>query len=309
MLELLLDLSLNFKTVEKLMLNSLNSIHTCEAILSQVKKNHPDVSVSTYKFKHLAAAFAEKCSLPQTESLYLASSLGLKLYPRPQGIPETWITTLCKSFLSQKYINPVNPLEYTIVMPPDSFGRLPYVLQHTPGGWADARWFLEIIPELQKIINDNAAHRPFSVAFNHAFNANKSTPGQIRALNLFFEKYVPGVEGICATCYQVSLPKSGAGERWHQIYNGNEYEVRLSAAKTYGHVEQKTEYISQTIIDQNKQSVFAMWDPQRCNVQYTNNMKQGPTHIPWDIYDYNKFNIRMPGCQCKNQLKHKYQIK
>ncbi len=279
------------------------TICTWGNIVKEVKQIYPEIEIHSDKFKQLTASLAEKYGLVTEQSLFLASSLGIKFFPRPLGIPETWVSTLCKSFMSQKYTNPENPLEYAIVTQPDALGKLLSVIQRTPSGWADARWFFEIIPELNTIINNPKAPRPFSEAFNNIINSNKLNPWQVHALNLFFEKYVPGIEGICPTCYQIQLPRSGAGERWLNRSNGHEYEVRLSAAKTYGYPEQRREYVSQTIVNPTGEALFAMWDPLKCKVEYTDNMRQGFTHIPWEIYDYNKFSISMPLCKCKYQVK------
>lgn len=161
---------------------------------------------------------------------------------------------------------------------------------------------------MNSIIKDPTLGEPFSRQFNEKINQKMAsqhndkgwTPGQIQAFNLFFEKYVPGLEGICFSCFKVMLPRSGSGERWlHQDSSGAEYEVRLSAAKSLGFPSQQSEYVSQTITDINKARKFAMWDTKKCEVVYSNSMKQGPTHIPWPIYDYNKFILDMPICKCK----------
>ncbi len=96
------------------------------------------------------------------------------------------------------------------------------------------------------------------------------------------------------------LPISGAGKRFLQRKNGREFEVRLSAAKPHAYYsEQRRTYVTQTITNQNDDSIFVMWDPQKCEIKYTNILEQGETHIPWEIYDYDKFNIGIPKCQCQ----------
>lgn len=287
----------------------LQTILSSEGIISKIKKNYPDVSPNSLKFKHLAAAFAETLNLNNQAVSELAITLGLKWYPRPQGIPNNWEAKLCKSYFAQKYVNPMDFLEYLIVVPPNFRGNSPYILHRTSTGWADARWFYEVIPQLETLIKDPTIGLPFKVKFNEAVNqvlaksqSGKVTPGQIQAINLFFEKYVPSLEGICSTCYNVMLPKSGAGERWLKQIDGTSYEIRLSAAKPQGEPGQRAEYVSQTIIDESGDYMYAMWNSANCKVEYTDIMKQGPTHIPWEIYDYNKFNIGIPPCLCKKGI-------
>jgi hypothetical protein len=270
------------------------------------------VDERSFKFKHLVASEIENNLLSSNHVKYLANQLNIKLYPRPLGLPEEWPVTLCKSFLSQKYINPLDTSEWLVVLRPDAYGKLPYIIHRTSIGFADARWFYEVVPQLASIVKDPSFGRPFSMSFNENINkmfasernGKGMTTGQIQAINLFFQKYVPGVESICTTCFKVMLPRSGAGERWlHEAQNGEKYEVRLSAAKPMGQTGQRREYISQTIIDKNQAFTYALWDPKKCNVEYSDDMKQEGTHIPWTIYDYSKFNIGMPICRCKQKSK------
>lgn len=281
----------------------LRTANTYMDVLEIVSRDYPHVPTNSFKYKHIVASVSEKSRLSKNGIMNLAMNLGLKFYQRPIGIPETWHLKICKKFLAQKYINPSDPIEYVVVVPPDRIGFCPYVIHRSFGGWADVRWFSEVLPQLDNILK--MKHIPFSRPFNAEVNKEKMYPGQIQALNLFFEKYVPGVAGICASCFQVMLPTSGSGERWlHNSQDGKNYEVRLSAAKPFAvHSEQQREYVSQTITDQNKKLLHAMWDPQKCQVDYTGVMKQGSTHIPWEIYDYDKFNIGMPLCRCKKNIK------
>lgn len=193
-------------------------------------------------------------------------------------------------------------------MHPDAFGQNPYIIYCTAGGFADVRWFYEVIPELANIVKDPTIGKPFSMRFNESVNqlfASKNngrgmSAGQIHAFNLFFQKYVPQLEGVCGSCFRVMLPRSGAGERWrHEAQGGEKFEIRLSAAKPMGLPGQTVEYVSQTITDQNQKNRYALWDVKVNGMQYTDNMKQEATHIPWTIYDYQKFSLDMPICLCK----------
>lgn len=65
---------------------------------------------------------------------------------------------------------------------------------------------------------------------------------------------------------------------------------------------QTVEYVSQTIIDRNQKNRYALWDVKVNGMQYTDNMNQEATHIPWTIYDYQKFNLDMPICLCKTRF-------
>lgn len=126
------------------------------------------------------------------------------------------------------------------------------------------------------------------------------TPGQIQTINLFFEKYVPGIEGICTSCYKVSLPMAGSGEQW-KFRSDERYEIRLSAAKPQGFPGQRREYVTQTSLNKSDNLKFAMWNSSTCAPEYTDLLKQEATHIPWEIYDFNQFSIDMPRCQCNRR--------
>ncbi|MBA2367987.1 MAG: hypothetical protein H0V82_03065 [Candidatus Protochlamydia sp.] len=280
----------------------LKTANTYMDVLEIVAKNYPHVPKNSFKFKQIVASISENSFLSKNGIYNLAMNIGLRFYQKPIGIPETWDLKICKKFLAQKYINPSDSYEYVVVLPPDRIGFCPYVIHRTLNGWGDVRWFSEVLPQLDNILK--MKHIPFSLQFNKEVNKEKKYPGQIQALNLFFEKYVPGLEGICASCFQVMLPKSGSGERWlHTDTNKKIYEVRLSAAKPLAsYAEQRREYVSQTITEKNE-PIYAMWDPQKSQVDYTAVMEQGFTHIPWEIYDFEKFSLGMPLCQCKKNFK------
>ncbi|MBA2367390.1 MAG: hypothetical protein H0V82_00005 [Candidatus Protochlamydia sp.] len=280
-------------------------------VIEKVKINHPHIKKNTFKYKHLIAEEAEYHNLPKLAVQNLALYLGIKLFPQPQGIPTSWPTYLCKKFLGQKYVNPLNSMEWVIVKQSCPMGKEPYIIHRTIDGFADNRWFYEIVPQLFEISNAPNLGIAFSSNFNEAMNKKFATQnkerqmtlGQVQAINLFFDKYVPSLEGVCSRCFQVTLPKRGAGERWLQENNGKTYEIRLSAAKPLGKNGQRTEYVSQTIIDEEKCELHALWDPNKSIVEYTYNMRQEFTHIPWSIYDYDKFNVKMPICICKGDFK------
>lgn len=290
--------------------------HTWRSIINDVKRAYSSVNPQSFKFKQLVIAQSENLTLFPQDIVDLGLHLGMKLFPRPKGIGQDWKYSLCKSYLSQRYTNPKNPCEYTVVVPPGNKGSLPYVIHRSGQGYADARWFLEVIPELATIISDPAVGRPFSMNFNSELNkffetrnhGKGMTPGQIQALNLFFEKYVPGIEGICTSCFKVSLPISGAGERW-TLRSDDRYEVRLSAAKPNGKSRQQSEYVSHAEVDQNQELLYALWDPAQCQVRYGHKIVGGQkneqniidSHIPWKVYDFDKLSIGMPRCQCKNK--------
>ena len=295
-------------------------------VIGAVKKENPRVNPVSYQYKHLITAEAEskhpdgrkKYNLSRDSVVNLATYLGIRLFSQPTGIPTTWPMSLCKKYLTQKYINPADITEWVVVKQADAWGGLPYVIHRTPHGFADARWFYEVAPQLYDIAKDPTLGIVFSGKFNETVNKKfisqnnfkGMTPGQIQTINLFFDKYVPSLEGLCSTCFKVSLPRSGAGERWvREEANGMIYEVRLSAAKPTGQKGQRIEYVSQTIIDQNQdKNYFALWDPIKSSFEYTNNMKQEYTHIPWSTYDYNKFNVNMPLCLCKGKYHEKKQF-
>lgn len=187
---------------------------------------------------------------------------------------------------------------------PKNYGHLPYLIHRTSVGYADITWFKEVIPELEKIIKDPTIGYSFSRKFNAAVNQlfdKGMKPGQVQALNLFFGKYVPGIEGVCTTCYKVTLPMSGAGEKWTNRKD-ERYEVRLSAAKPQSsHPGQQIEYVSHTELDGRNEEIFATWNKKKGVAGFDKKMDQEDTHIPWDVYDFNKFSVGMPLCRCRKK--------
>ncbi|MBA2367695.1 MAG: hypothetical protein H0V82_01565 [Candidatus Protochlamydia sp.] len=287
-------------------------------IVVKIKREHPSVETTSYKYKRLVLHEGEKHHLSLNCIHDLAHYLNIKLFSRPIGIPESWSMSLCKSYVAQKYVNPTDLEEWVVIVKPDSWGGHPYIIHRTSQGFADTRWFEEVIPYLQNIIKDPTLGIPFMIRFNEGVNkifasqndGKGMTPGQIQALNLFFDKYVPCLE-MCTTCFQVSLPETGAGERWlRNEPDGKIYEVRLSAAKPKSKKKgQQVEYVSQAIYDiPNKNDVYAFWDPIIKKFDYTSNMVQEYTHIPWETYDYKKFDLRMPLCKCKENFTWKLKV-
>ncbi len=268
----------------------------------------------SHKFKVIAAKIAEENDLGSGQVTELALGLGIKWYQRPKNVPDTWKLILCKSHLSQRYINPTDSAEHVTVKPPDSPGDLPYIIHRTVAGFADPRWFCDVIPNLDNllktVLSDPKIRHPlnedFNLLINQYFaserNGQGMTTGQVQALNLFFEKHVPGLEGICTTCFRVSLPLRGAGERWTHRSN-EKYEVRLSAAKPLARFScQQTEYVTHRELNQKGEQIFATWDSKNEVVGTDSDNTLPTTHIPWTAYDFNKFQIGMPICTCLKKL-------
>ena len=278
-------------------------------IIKIVQCNYPDVSPRSAKFITLVAIEADKHDIPDHQVAQLALQMGLKMYPRPKNVPETWKVKLCKNYLAQRYENPGDPFEYVVVLPGSSIGRLPYVIHRTPVGYADPTWFLEIVPQLQKILKDPTLGHPFTRRFNKSVNEilekqpRGILPGQIKALTLFFEQYiplgyVPQIEGVCGSCFKISLPDGGAGEKW--THRSDEtYEVRLSAAKANPLPGQQTPYVTHREVSKNKTILHAFWNTtdKKVGPPSPSNRPEG-VHIPWEDYDYNKFCVDMPVCTC-----------
>ncbi len=273
-------------------------------ILRRVKRENPGLDPLSHKFKIVIAEACELVDLPTRQVKEMMLNFGHYFCRTPPGIPDHWNLVWCKSFLSPKYCNPDDPYEYVTVVPEVRRGHLPYVIHHSSQGFADRRWFLEIIPQLETILKDPTIGKPFSFKFNEAINAlfgDKMTPGQVAALNIFFGKFVPGVEGICTKCYYVTLPRSGSGESWRNRENPD-FEVRLSAAKPNGREGQRYKYVSHTEVDQSGNESYATWNPITLQAGFDPDMVQRNTHIPWEVYDFEKFSFRMPRCRCDRKL-------
>ncbi len=279
-----------------------------QTIVSEVEALRPDLHHRSREYKHLILAAAEKRPLSPHQVNQLAHHLNLKLYPKPSNLPEDWKYFLCKSYLAQRYRHPSDSREYVVVMPPSSIGYRPYVIHRTRIGYADPRWFYEVVPQLEKIIKDPTVGDLFSRKFNRTLNSlcenapGGMTMGQVQAINLFFEQYVPGVTGLCPVCFKVSLPRGGAGKRWRYRHN-EDYEVRISAAKPDAdHACQQRVYVSHTEVSDENKRVHARWDEKTGTISFDPEMRQETTHIPWEAYDFDKFSFKMPGCQCKKKF-------
>lgn len=193
-------------------------------VIRKLKQERPDLNHYSHLFKVSAARISEELNLPASQLINLALHLGVRWFPKPVNIPDTWKIVLCKKFLSQRYNNPTNPEEYVVIKSPNSYGGLPYIIHKTSEGYAENRWFTEVIPNLNELLAQafSDCKYPYTEDFNttvnqffeNAQNGKGMTVGQVAAFNLFFDKYVPGLEGICTNCFRVSLPNSGAGERW-----------------------------------------------------------------------------------------------
>lgn len=269
--------------------------------MKQLEQEHADVSPYSHKFKILMALESEKHDLPEAQIKEMILSFERVLSRKPKNIPDNWKLKWCKFYLAPRYENPNDSMEYIVTIPHDDRGFLPYIIHHTRGGFADARWFYEIVPQLEQILRDKSLGRPFSFKFNEAINqmfGDQMTRGQVQAINVFFGKFVPGIEGVCSTCYKVSLPDSGSGEKW-TYRRKNKYEIRLSAAKPNGKAGQKVEYVSHTELDSEGNLIFATWDKEKSEKGFDYFMRQKNTHIPWEVYDFDKFSLRMPLCTCR----------
>lgn len=293
----------------------VQTIRCWNEVLAQVKSDYPHISPRIHKYKLIIAKLAEEADLSSNQTTQLALHIGLKWYPRPKNVPESWKLLICKDHLSQKYLNPLDLREYVSIKLPKALGGLPYILHRTSQGYADAQWFYEMVPELEMLLKDPTISHPFSELFNLTVNRlfeNRRnglgmTVGQLQAINLFFEKHVPGLDGICTTCFKISLPKSGAGERF--VHRQNDfYEVRLSAAKPNARFpNQRIEYVTHREVDlaseiSNPTAIYSTWNKKKKSMGFDKNVQQEDSHIPWNIYDFKKFEIGMPICKCMKKF-------
>lgn len=256
---------------------------TPEEILDKTRKEYPNIDPRSRKFQIKAIDIAERENTSSKTLRDLAIHFGIHLFEKPKNIPDGWKSTICKSYLAEKYYPESNVNEYVIVKS-ERRGFNPYLIYRKNGVFVDALWFYEVIPQLEKLLEyiSSKGWKPFSANFNEYINDFfDSLPqkglkiGQVDALNKFFEKYVPEIEGICTTCYKLSLPNIGAGQKW-VLKEDEDYEIRLSAAKKSGLPGQKVEYVSfrapaqenMKVYDKNEkfvaidrgEVVFATWD-------------------------------------------------
>lgn len=135
---------------------------------------------------------------------------------------------------------------------------------------------------------------------NKAFSINGMKAEQVYAVNAFYQKYIPDVEGICSACFRLNLPKAGTGIRWfsQDLYR---CEIRISEPKEYGKEGQRKIYITHQY-EINKSLLWVKWDG-ISNPTLDKENRQLYTHLCWETYDYEtitkKLTTTVPICKCQ----------
>lgn len=287
---------------------------TSQIIIDLIQKNYPKVSTKSEKYKHMIVREAQKYSLNEREIGKLARHIGIQVFEKPKGVPLSWEVKLhYTTGFGLKYIDPQKKDRYLLVVACHNTQK-PIVIRRTGGGFVDARWFYELVPELANFKNnsDNYIHT-FSAKFNEILNEklknqnNKQgmTSEQLKMILAYWEKYIPNLEKICQICFnRRMLPRSGAGMR-HLNHSNPAVEIRVSEPKPNPKPGQDVDYVTHTLENGNSELVYAMWDKMQfehnkeINFLFTHNLRQELTHIPWEIYDFNFFDKESSGCQCK----------
>lgn len=263
------------------------------------------------KRRRLAVIEAQKHVLTTGEVRELANSLGI-CYVSPPLIARAWIPSICNKYMSVKYTDPKDDRHYVILITSRSIFGVSGVIYHTPKGYKDTSWFNTFIQDLDKmyVAYHNAVQQipsqfqslerqerelnAFGIHVNDTINrvfSNKGmTKEQIHAVNAFFHRYAPDIEGICSRCFKLCLPKKGPGIRWVSD-SLSSCEIRLSAEKPFGQLGQQKTYVTH-MYRINSKMLHVRWDgfsPQATLVQLNHKASNDDyfySHLCWKSYNY-----------------------
>lgn len=292
-------------------------------IITQAEQHFLSLGITNpgkQKWRCFVVSEAEKHPLSQHEVRELTGMLDIS-YVSPPLIARSWIPSICKKFMSIKYTNPKDLREFIVLVTSNSIFGIAGIIHKTPYGYKDPKWFtdfvtdldimeasyknalLKLSPQLQggaREIKERAAFSKYvNDPINLAFSSNGMTIEQIRAVNAFFHKYIPDIDGICSKCFKLGLPLRGPGIRWFST-NLSNCEIRLSDPKPHGQVGQQKIYIThQYEINQNE--LYVRWDGITTPI-LDPILKDEFTHLCWKTYDYEyitkTLSHTVPICQC-----------
>lgn len=281
------------------------------------------------KYRHLVLQEAENHRLTETQYKQLARHLDIEIVFPPR-FARAWNFSLCKIYMSSKYTNPSNSDEFVVLISSRSHFGVRAIVHHTPYGYLDKSWFTTFVPDLDLFAKNyqnalkqtgfNVQGKEFEERVRREFTSNINdnlnrkfpdgmTSEQIKAVNAFFLKYLPDVEGICRFCFKLSLPRSGPGVRWFAP-NNTLCEVRLSEPKPNGYPCQQRLYLTHNY-QINLARIHVKWNGIVTeSPTLTKVLQQSDTHIPWEFYDYADIVNRLPSynnyqfvvCQCKKTI-------
>jgi hypothetical protein len=195
----------------------------------------------------------EEYQLSERELKKLAKHLQIEWIERDCSIPQTFIPSISLEHEGIKYTNPTDPKEFTIFCSSKSAFGARCVLKHTKNGYQDPSYFTHFVPSLaivksnyqealkpitQKVerlpaqkkdeIIRNIAQQHINSPLNREYKNNGMKLTELQIIHLFFNLYMPGIDGICPKCFKLSLPIEGFGARWLSQDNN---EIRLSIPK------------------------------------------------------------------------------
>ena len=161
----------------------------------------------------------------------------------------------------------------------------------------------KLSPSLSPKAREDSVREKFGICVNDEINRIFSSQGmkieQVRAINAFFGNYIPDVDGICANCFKLSLPRRGPGIRWFSL-SLSQCEIRLSEPKLHGQIGQRKIYITHQYALSKK--LHIKWDGTVNLPTLDPKSAQEYTHLCWKTYDYeyitNCLSKQVPICQC-----------
>lgn len=209
-------------------------------------------------YRRFIRVYAEQYRLDERELKKLADHLDIKWFPPDSSIPHSYVPSICFEYDGIKYTNPDDSQEFTLFCSSKSIFGVECVLKHTKNGYQDPSYFTHFVPLLADVWSNyqnalkpvsfsaqtplkkrddilrNLQERYINSPLNREYkNGMSLTKHQV--IHLFFNQYLPGIEGICPICFKLSLPLKGFGASWESrkeqhsevIYQ----EIRLSVPK------------------------------------------------------------------------------
>lgn len=273
------------------------------------------------KWRYMVAEEAENHIFDLREIRELLRSMQID-FMSPPLFANDWIPSLCKKFMSLKYTNPYEKREFVVMVSSNSIFGVSGIIHHTTEGYKDPSWFKtfvndldiyhdayqnslkKILPAIQGKVLESTMRKEFSKNINDPINKAFALSGmkkeQVYALNAFYQKYIPDIEGICSICFKLSLPKSGPGIRWFSE-DLNQCELRITEPKVFGQEGQKKVYLTHRYkFDENE--LWVKWDGISIPL-LDQEKKQLYTHLCWETYDYDtitkKLTDKVPICKCQ----------
>lgn len=195
-------------------------------------------ALSRTAYHHFIRTYLNEYRLDEKELKKLARELHIEWFDRDISIPQSFIPSISIEYKGIKYTNPDDHQDFTIFCSSESIFGVKCVLKHTQKGYQDPSFFTHFVPSLAIVkSNYEEALKPLKVEkllpkkrddilrrlgqqhinspLNQEYKQNGMHLTELQIIHLFFNLYMPGIQGICQQCFKLSLPLNGFGARWH----------------------------------------------------------------------------------------------